>query len=350
MEADKVQQPGRWTERIFIVLLGALFVCLFMRLHTVLQTRFTDVDKRLQDGTMINLNAGDPAGQLKPLLTKGYYFEDPKDIDLITSTVAGATDTKEQIDNIGELNKRKYFIIADDAFAQGGKSFKSRVTASRMLLGYTGADSLLFVSEKQNPKQVPQVTDVNLGSGSIAVNIVNKKQPVTGVLVRLQMILPQDSISTDEEIGEIKRITENGNGFSKTFLPDSAGKRRLQGLIAYTRTNEQGVAQFTHLPAGKAFKVLPLQPGYQFGTSQGIQELDDDAKFTFAQQPHTIRLFSTRDFNILKKEKSLTIRTVDDFNHWFYIIVGSFLGAFLLVHIILSVSPGNADQLILPVS
>ncbi|PLW88576.1 FtsW/RodA/SpoVE family cell cycle protein, partial [Mucilaginibacter sp.] len=349
MEADKVQQPGRWTERIFIVLLTALFVCLFLRLHTVLQTRFTDVDKRLQDGTMINLNAGHPAGQLKRLLTKGYYFEDKKDIDLITSTVANATDNHLQIDNIGELNKRKYFIVADDAFAQGGKSFKSRVEASRALLGYTGADSSLFVSEKSNPKQVPQSTDLNMGSGVVAVNILNKQQPVGGVLVRLQMVLPQDSIYNDEEIEEVKRTRENGNGFTRVFTPDSAGRPHLQELIAYARTNEQGVAQFTHLPNGKAFKVLPLQPGYQFGTSQGIQELDDDATFTFNQQPHTIRLFSTRDFNILKKEKSLTIRTVDDFNHWFYIIVGSFLGAFLLVHIVLSIGFRNADQLILPV-
>lgn len=349
MEADKVQQPGRWTERIFIVLLTALFICLFLRLHTVLQTRFTDVDKRLQDGTMINLNAGDPAGQLKRLLTKGYYFEDKKDIDLITSTVANATDNHLQIDNIGELNKRKYFIIADDAFAQGGKSFKSRVEASRALLGYTGADSSLFVSEKSNPKQVPQSTDLNMGNGVVAVNILNKQQPVGGVLVRLQMVLPQDSIYNDEEIEEVKRTRENGNGFTKAFTPDSAGRPHLQELIAYARTNEQGLAQFTHLPNGKAFKVLPLQPGYQFGTSQGIQELDDDATFTFNQQPHTIRLFSTRDFNILKKEKSLNIRTVDDFNHWFYIIVGSFLGAFLLVHIVLSIGFRNADQLILPV-
>ncbi|MFA6249828.1 MAG: hypothetical protein WC615_23040, partial [Mucilaginibacter sp.] len=83
MEPDKIQTVSRWKERIFLLLVSVLFVFLFFRLHTVLQTRFTDVDKRLQDGTMINLNAPDPAGQLKKLLTKGYYFEDKRDIDLI---------------------------------------------------------------------------------------------------------------------------------------------------------------------------------------------------------------------------------------------------------------------------
>jgi hypothetical protein len=349
MEPDKVQTVSRWNERIFLLLVSVLFVFLFFRLHTVLQTRFADVDKRLQDGTMINLNAPDPAGQLKKLLTKGYYFEDNRDIDLITATVANASGGTTQIDNIGDLNKRKYFIGADDAFAKGGTSFKNRVDASRSLLGYTGEDSLLFAREKGNPVKVPQVTDLRIGHTSITASVVNKKQAVAGVLVKLEMILPQDSIFNDEEIESIKSITENDNGFKEVFIPDSAGNRRLQEITAYARTNEQGIAKFTNLPEGKAFKILPLQPGYQFGTSQGIQNLDDDASFTFTQQPHTIRLFSTKDFNILKKEKSLIIRTLVEFNKWFLIISGSFIAAFLLVHIILSWKFSTSDQLILPV-
>ncbi|MCQ6957818.1 FtsW/RodA/SpoVE family cell cycle protein [Mucilaginibacter aquariorum] len=346
---DKIETVTRWKERIFLLLISVLFVFLFFRLYSVLQLRFADVDKRLQDGTMINLNAKDPAGQLKELLTRGYYFDDKRDINLITATVANNIGTGEKIDNIGELNKRKYFIIADGAFEKGGESFKRRVEASRSLLGYTGEDSVLFVSERSSPVNVPSVIDLALGQHTISGVITNKKQPVAGVLVRLDMILPQDSIYNDEELDEIKPVTETGNGFKKVYLPDSAGKRRLQQLTAYARTNEQGVAEFKNLPEGKAFKLLPLQPGYQFGTSQGIQNLDDDESLTFSQSPHTIRLFSTKDFNILKKEKSLIIRTPQEFNDWFWIISGSFIAAFLFVHLLLSWKFSTSDQLILPV-
>ncbi|WP_299467054.1 FtsW/RodA/SpoVE family cell cycle protein [Mucilaginibacter sp.] len=346
---DKIETVTRWKERIFLLLISVLFVFLFFRLYSVLQLRFTDVDKRLQDGTMINLNAKDPAGQLKELLTRGYYFDDKRDINLITATVASNIGTGQKIDNIGELNKRKYFIIADEAFEKGGESFKSRVSASRSLLGYTGEDSVLFVSERSSPAKVPSVTDLAMGQHSISGVITNKKQPVAGVLVRLDMILPQDSIYNDEELDEVKPVTENGSGFKKVYLPDSAGKRRLQQLTAYARTNEQGVAEFKNLPEGKAFKLLPLQPGYQFGTSQGVQNLDDDESLTFSQSPHTIRLFSTKDFNILKKEKSLIIRTPQEFNDWFWIISGSFIAAFLFVHLLLSWKFSTSDQLILPV-
>ncbi|MDB5286101.1 MAG: cell cycle protein [Mucilaginibacter sp.] len=349
MEPDKILTTSRQKERLFILLIAVLFLFLFFRLFTVLQLRFADVDKRLQDGTMVNLNSKDPAGKIHDLLTKGYYFDDKRDVELITTTVGNNISVGAQIDNVGELNKRKYYIIADDAFAKGGKSFKSRVTASRSLLGYTGDDSVRFIQERKNPPSLPSVNNLALGSYSISGSIVNEKIPVSGVLIRLDMILPQDSIYNDEPAEDVKPITENSNGIKKAYLPDSAGKRRLQALTAYARTDAQGNYSFKSLPTGKAFKVLPLQPGYQFGTSQGVENLNEDVSFTFNQSPHTIKLFSTRDFNILKKEKSFIVRTPEEFNKWFWIIAASFVGMFLLVHVIFSRKFSTADQLILPV-
>ncbi|MDB5061153.1 MAG: cell cycle protein [Mucilaginibacter sp.] len=349
MEPDKPLTVSRQKERLFILLIAVLFLFLFFRLFTVLQLRFADVDKRLQDGTMVNLNTSDPAGKIRNLLIKGYYFDDKRDVELITATVGNNIGVGDKIDNVGELNKRKYYIIADDAFAKGGKSFKSRVTASRSLLGYTGDDSVRFIQERSSPPNLPPVNNLAMGSYSISGRIVNEKLPVSGVLIRLDMILPQDSIYNDELTEDVKPITENGNGIKKVYLPDSAGKRRLQALTAYAHTDGQGNYSFKNLPTGKAFKVLPLQPGYQFGASQGIENLSEDVRFTFNQSPHTVKLFSTRDFNILKKEKSFIVRTPEEFNEWFWIIAASFVGMFLLVHIIFSWKFSTADQLILPV-
>ena len=350
MEEGKPQNvPGRVKERVFLVLVALLFSVLFYRLYTVLQVRFADVDKRLSEGTMMNLNGKDPAGKIHDLLTKGYYFNDKRDIDLITSTVANNINTSQEIDNVGELNKRKYFVVADDAFATGGESFKTRVTASRLLLGYTGDDSLLFVNEKKSPMKLPEVTDLAMGSVGISGTILNKKIPVPGVLVRLEMILPQDSIYNDEPTEDVKTRIENGEGFKKIYYPDSTGKGKLQGLTAYARTDASGTYHFKNLPNNKAFKILPLQPGFQFGSSQGTELLDEDAVFNFNQSPHTVRLFSTRDFNILKKEKSLIIRTPAEFNRWFWVIAASFIGVFFFVHIILSWRFPTADQIVLPV-
>lgn len=338
----------RKKERIFLLLAGILLALLFVRLFNVLQQNFTDVDKRLADGTMVNLNADHPAQRFKNLLQKGYYFEDQRDIDLIESTIANKS-IAGKFDNIGALNKQQFNVNADEAFRDGGKSFKQRVQVSRTLLGYTGDDSLRFNQELAHPPALPSENDLALSGYTISGTIESKSEPVAGVLIRLQMILPQDSIYNDEETGQVKIKYNKGKGYKIGYINDDQGKLHLQSLVAYARTNEDGTFAFNNLPEGKAFELLPLQPGYQFGSSQGTENLSRDEKFTFRRTPHTIHLLSARDFSILKKEKALIIRTPAEFNFWYFIIAGGFLLCFLVLHILLSAKFAEADPVILPV-
>ena len=95
--------------------------------------------------------------------------------------------------------------------------------------------------------------------------------------------------------------------------------------------------------------MIPLQPGYQFGTSKGVVALNDDEDFNFYQAPHTIRLLSTRDYNNLKKEGALIVRTPQEVSRWFWIIFASFFAGFFVLHLFLSLQFPKADQLVLPV-
>ncbi|MES2276146.1 MAG: FtsW/RodA/SpoVE family cell cycle protein [Bacteroidota bacterium] len=348
MEQEIVIQVSRKKERLFLLLIAAVLGLLFVRLFYIEQNNFTDVNKRLQDGTMVNLNAKNPAKNIRNLLEKGYYFEDKRDIDLIENIIADRITTGGKFENIGELNKKKYNVDADDAMSRGGKLFRERVVVSRSLLGYTGDDSLRFVQESTRPPVFPVVTDVGLSGSSISGQVLDKKAPVAGVLIRLQMLLPQDSTYNDEEADLVKTKNIEGQGFKKTYIIDEQKQGHLQSLVAFARTDDQGNYTFKNLPAGKAFEVLPLQPNYQFGRSAGTESLDDDAVFNFSRAPHTIKLLSTRDFNILKKEKSFIIRTPAQFNWSFWIIIACFFGCFAITHLLLSWKFSNADQLILP--
>lgn len=348
MEPEKSSVVSRKKERLFLLLAGIILSLFFIRLFFVLQRNFADVDKRLQDGTMVNLNAPNPAQNLKRLLEKGYYFEDENDINLIENIVAQRINTGKKFDNIGELNKQKYNIDADEAYSKGGKSFKERVLVSRALLGYTGDDSVRFVQEKTAPAVLPSETDIGLTGSSISGTILNKTIPVAGVLVRLQLILQQDSIYNDEETGQVKTRTEAGKGYKISYVSDAQGISHLQSLTAFARTNAEGQYVFKKLPANKAFEVLPLQPGFQFGRSRGTENLDNDEAFNFYQSPHTIRLLSSKDFSILKKEKALIVRTPAEFNLWYWAIFAGFLFCFFVIHVVLSWKFSSADQLILP--
>ena len=325
MAESQAKIPNRATERIFMILITLVLSALFLTLFLEQQKNFSEVQKRLAEGTIVNLNAPNAGEHIKKLLVKGYYFEDKKDINLIEQIVAkGVRSFEEPIDNVGELNKRRFFVGADTAFRQGGTNFKNRALASRLLLGFTGEDSVRYVQELQHPPALPATQDMGKGKYSIAGTVTDAKgKAVSGVLLRLQMILPQDTAYTEDSV--------------------------INNYVRYLRTDAQGAYRFQGLPDDQSYSVLPLRPGAQFGRSQGTQQLDKDATFNFKQSPHTVRLFSARDFKILKKEKSLIVRTPETYNQWYGIIAGSFFAGFFFLHVLMSAKYKQADQLMLPI-
>ena len=343
---------SRNTERIFLLGVIVIMVVLFNSLFAVLERGFDDVPQRLANGTMVNLNDENAAQRFKTVLQRGFYFEDPRDVELITSVVSQQIGTGETvIDNIGELNKSKYNVNAEQAFLSGGESFKKRVEVSRAQLGFSDDDSVLFAQEKKAPVSLPSENHLSLGSHKISGIIKNRDQhPVTGVLVRMRMVIPRDSLYSNAVTEVSSRIVEEKQGIRRIYVLDSVQHRQLISLTAYARTNAEGVFSFNGLPGNKAFEVLPLQPGFQFGSSKGVQELNKDVRFSFTRNPHTIRLLSSRDFNNLKKEGSLIVRTPDEVRSWFWLIAGIFLFGFLLIHVLLSVRFQGSDQFILPVA
>jgi cell division protein FtsW (lipid II flippase) len=341
--------PGRKKERVLLFLIATILLLLFIKLFFAGQQKFADVPKRLKDGSIVNLNAGSLGKNIKALLQKGYYFDDPRDVELVASVIGERTISGGNIDNIGELNKSKYDVLADEAFIIGGESFKKRVLASRALLGYAGDDSIRFVKERSNPPAIPASIDIGVGDHAIKGKVLVKGDPAGGVLVKLRMILPQDSIDNDETVDFTKTKIESAANFRKVYVQGNKKQFKLQQLTAFTRTDADGRFAFENLPEGKAFEVYPMQPGYQFGKAQGTEELTHNISLKFYKAPHKIRLIASKDFNRLKKDGSLIVRLPDQYNFWYWFIACSFIIAFVLIHLLLSFRFPLADQLILPV-
>jgi hypothetical protein len=249
-------------ERTFFVLIAVVLAFLFMKLFAILRQDFVDVPRRLADGSMVNLNEGKPGERIRSLLTKGFYFEDPKDIQLAQQIVTqGFISNTEQIENIGALNKRQFNVPTELAFTQGGESYRKRALLSRALIGFAGDDSARFGQEKANPPVIPAAVSAGMGNYAISGSILDhEEKAVPGVLVRLQMILPRDSLYASE-ITEVDRIVnENSPTIRKVFLIDSVNHRQLQSLSVYVRSDAAGKFSFQGLPAEKTwFRVRLLE-------------------------------------------------------------------------------------------
>ena len=104
MGAEQQIRISRKKERLFLLLIAVVLLALFGRLFMVLRESFADVGHRLKDGTMVNLSGRNPGSNFARMLHRGFYFDDPRDIDLIEKTVATGLNASTKFDNIGELN------------------------------------------------------------------------------------------------------------------------------------------------------------------------------------------------------------------------------------------------------
>jgi cell division protein FtsW (lipid II flippase) len=351
MSATNNRSINRNTERIFLLLITIIMSTLFYKMYLVLNADFAEVASRLQQGTMINLNDPHPAQNMQLLLQKGRYFRDEKDIDLISSTFEKARlKDSASIDNTGDLNKNKYSISAETALQLGGESFKKRVFAERIQLGFTDDDNAVFVSQQKDPSSVVSVNNLQMGKyGVSGVIRAAGNIPVSNVIVRLQLLLPQDSLYSNQVEEVENKLKENTITVRKLYAVDSLHNTQLQSLVAYAQTDVQGNFSFTGLPDNKTYEVIPLQLNYTFGRSQGVEKLDHNANFTFYRSTHQLKLFSTKDFSSLKKEKAFIVRTPQYVLQWFWIITISFFSGFIILHIIMSIWFKQADQFVLPV-
>ncbi|WP_432713155.1 FtsW/RodA/SpoVE family cell cycle protein [Pedobacter sp.] len=313
-------QPGngkRRKERLFIGLISVVLLLLFFKLFGVLQFRLEGTESKLAEGSIVNLNGPEPVKAIRKVLSTGNYDLDKQDIAYVSSIMDSRLQVGEPFRNIGELNKTKFDVSADEAYAKGGQSFKKRVLLSRMLLGFNTEGGILYDKELASPQFFPASIDLHAGEHYIDGEVQQEETPVAGVLVRLEMIIPQDSI-------------------------------QLKPLTAYVRTGADGRFEFRNLAADRSYEILPLRPGFEFGSTQGITVLNRDRSFTFNQRPHHLHLLSSRDFSTIKADGAFIVRTPDQFFNDFYSIAGGFILAFLILHLLLCFKAPFADQFILP--
>lgn len=301
----------------WLLLTGSALVLLlfFLKLYAVLTPRLLESDTDLAAHKAIVLAPGIDKNRLQHILAAGNYFPDPRDLQLVTDSLAAGLNAHGAPANLGELNKKKWLIAVPTAWnpAGMGADFRERLLASRQRLGF---DSVVYNRELTRPPAYGSSVSVGKGKLSIDGKLTYEGNPAAGVLVELR-----EHIAGEDE----------------------------QPLPHYSRTDGEGRFRFNGLSVDSGYSVLPLKPGFEFGARQGTASLTEDRSLVFRMQPHRMRLIGSIAFSQLKEDNVLLVRDPDTFSRNYWIILWTTLGAFFLVQLYLQVRKRLVDPFLLPI-
>lgn len=294
-----------------------MMLVLFVKLFFTLDPGLTRAGEALRSGRAIKVEAAVNRDSLKKIIAGGNYYTDDRDVDLLVDSLATRLLTAGNIDNLGSINKSAFSLYAPLPWKapEGGVDLQGRLEASRQRLGF---DSVLYRKELKDPTGYPSSVNVSAGKYEIGGRIVFEGEPMPGTLVQLR-----------EHIATLDEDT-------------------LYDHVVYARTGSDGEFHFTGLMKDSGYSVLPLKPGYEFGSRKGSAGLAGNKFYTFNGKPHKIRLIGPIAYAQIKGDGVLLVRTPEEFITSYWLIAGGCILAFFIAHIILWLRKKQPDVFILP--
>ncbi|GAB4043066.1 FtsW/RodA/SpoVE family cell cycle protein [Spirosoma litoris] len=304
--------------RLYLIGASVMLLALFARLYMNLFPGLSKAKEAFASGQALLLDEKLKSTSVQRLLNSGNYYSDPKDIAFVADSLAAKLRQNGSLDNLGAINKRQFSVLAPVAWRSriGGVDFQSRLQASRQQMGF---DSVLYVRERNNPKTYPTAVNLGAESESISGEVLRDEQPMSNVLVQLKR-------------------------HPATAQPDT-----LPDRVAYARTDADGKFSFTGLTEGAGYSVVPLKPGFEFGSRRGVSRLMSHQDYTFSARPHHLRLIGSVVYGQLKTDHAFTVRTPNAYTAQFWSIVILFILAFWLVEGFWSIRRFQSDPLLLPI-
>lgn len=274
--------------------------------------KFDQINQNIKDKTTIVLSAYTDSVLLKKIIYDNGYCETERDAAFVAKTLVDRLQNgkMEDFNYLYALQKRANGQVSAH-IADSCQVLSTALLVSREKIGVTN-DS---VFQYESP----------MDSGLYSISVVveqelektsrTRKIPCADVPVRLQM-----------------------------HFRDSVGDPQLQQL-GYVFTNQDGVATFDGLCADSSYSVLPIREGYEYGQSKGVIGGEwivqrgllgrlwhgfmnlihnrKDGEFRFIEKEHRIPLLSNTALRQIKNERTIIVRTPDEFKselvksrHW----------------------------------
>lgn len=298
------------------MLITTLILCslLFLYFHN-LRPRFKVVEENYANYSTVNLSRDVSRDKLSDVLANNHYVANRRDADFVADTLASRLHRGLRYSNLYHLQKRAYgkvpALVADSAHVLIEKLERSN-QAIGLLQNFPPLDSMSCCAELADSKEG--------ADGVITVQIHAK-----GAQDFADIIIP---------------LTE--------YSIDSTG-HAISNVIAYAKSDSLGRVTFKGLDRKKAYSVLPIRRGFEYGSSKGIKEgkFGKDVTFRFEQVEHRIQMIDNATLRQIKNDGTITVRTPSEFKaeviKWFVLIVL----AWWLLAIVMVRRKRNFDPLLL---
>lgn len=330
------------TIRKYAILISTLLLCgmLFMFLSN-LRPHFEEIETDYISSLprAINLSPKTDARMLSQILVTNGYVEDLHDACYIADTLVARLKRGMEYPNLYHLQKRDYGKIPASV-AAADSVFKDELNLSYEKLGLKEMDSLTTqVLDSLKVPVVDPASTVDLHKlyktrntqqedvGQITVHVYEKEKKSRGKVLD-KLLKPKI----------IKKNCENVLVCLKEYHEDSENPGKV---VVYAMTDSNGCVVFTHLDTTKGYSVLPIQKGFEYGSSKGVvQHKFNEYKyfgrfwkkeyvFNFEQLEHRIQMMDNRTLKQIKNDGTITVRTPQEFKaeviKWFVLVLLAWL-------------------------
>lgn len=305
----------RYTFAIVSIILCTLFLNLLFNYLNY----FNTIEKAYTECSAVNLSRGVSADKISDMLLLHDYVKTDEDAQFIAEQLAYKINCENvnynnRLNALYDLQKRSWQVSAILIDSIGSPLLKERLQQSQISLGI---DSSYY---KADYSELPANITLNQGNGRISVFVGVKNASASLIQKIMQR---KDSVCS----GVIVRLSEH-------YIDSLENNEPKQRTVCYLKTDVNGQAVFNGLDPNGYYSVVPVKKGYEYGIPKGtiggnLSECTEDGALncTFWQEEHKVRLFDISTLKQIKEDKTLTVRSPEEFKNQ----LSTYLIAFFVV-------------------
>ena len=288
-----------------LIVISILLVGMFLTFLSNFDKRNESVIKDIQDGNAVVLSPDCNEKTLSNIIFNDGYAETKEDADFIASVLIQRQNELGRLPSLYTLQKRAFGQVPADTAAIK-KRLLSKLDKSYPILGQN--DTVFSFSKD------------SIRSGGKAKMTVVVYKKVESDKWWKKLLKMEDTIHCKDVPVRLC-----------AHFRDSLNKPCKPAPIGFDSTDYHGEAIFEGLDTTISYSVLPIQKGFEYGTSKGTVggkwklEKSGTMSFSFEQKEHRIPLFSNATLRQIKSDRTIMVRSPQEYKaifvRWFVYVM-----------------------------